>query len=136
MDNTLYLRNEQLARCEVLKQRGFPQKIEAGTHVSRGFADLGYEQFIVLPAGTLLSLFTGDRSTLLDEHRQFFFCVPTVDTFCSFLQNSECEVTCMLKDNECAVSISSERCSYESLTTSLWDCLLECCLAVLETTEQ
>lgn len=136
MDNTLYLRNEQLARCEVLKHSGFPQSIEAGTHLSRGFADLGYEQFIVLPAGSLVSLFTGDRSTLSDEHKQFFFCVPTVDALCAFLHNNECEVACVFEDDEYTVSITSEQVTHESISTSLWDCLLECCLALLETIDR
>jgi hypothetical protein len=47
--------------------------------VARGFADVGYEEFALLPHAKLVSLFTGQLSDLRDDDRRFFFVVPTPD---------------------------------------------------------
>ena len=53
--------------------------IGPGTHVGRGFADLGYEEFLWLPNGQLLSLYTGAQTAFPEGHRDHFFAVPTID---------------------------------------------------------
>jgi len=47
--------------------------------IARGFSDLGYEQFIVLHGGKLVSCFTGQISDLKPEEQQHFFQILTCD---------------------------------------------------------
>lgn len=46
--------------------------------IARGYADLGYEEFALMPDGSMISLTNGKVSVLPDEHRRLFFCVPSV----------------------------------------------------------
>ena len=62
-----------------MHQAGFPCAFEQGTTVARGYADLGYEEFVLLSESKLLSLQSGKISELPEAHRHFFFAVPTVD---------------------------------------------------------
>ena len=66
-----------LAQCESLKQNGRVSNFRPGARIARGFADVGYEEFVVLPNGKMMSLFSGAQSELNEEHRGFFFEVPT-----------------------------------------------------------
>lgn len=54
--------------------------------MGRGFADLGYEEFLVLPGEKLLSLFTGQVSQLNDENRRFLFPIPSVKQLINHIQ--------------------------------------------------
>lgn len=65
--------------CHALKEAGLQPRFEPGDIVARGFADLGFEEFQVLPGPKLLSLTAGTMTTLQDDHRHFFFWVPSVD---------------------------------------------------------
>ncbi len=68
-----------LALCHELKRAGWNPGIEPGMRVSRGYADLGYEEFLVLPNGKLLSLLGGSTSEFPEAHRGHFCVVPSVD---------------------------------------------------------
>ena len=68
-----------LKACETLKQKGRATRFSPGARVARGFADVGFEEFVVLPSGKLMSLFTGTQTELANEHRNFFFEVPGVE---------------------------------------------------------
>ncbi len=75
----MHLSNSQLRSLESLKELGFSLDLSAGGQVARGFADLGYEQFLIMNNGKLLALYTGTITELKPEHQQFFFNVPAVD---------------------------------------------------------
>ena len=77
-----------LRACEALKQNGRPVKFAPGVRIARGFADVGYEEFVILPNGKLMSLFTGAQTELLDEHRGFFFEIPTVEDLLQELEKA------------------------------------------------
>jgi len=66
-----------LERAEELKRKGIGWPFEPGMMVARGYADFGYEAFVLLTNRKLVSLFTGQSSELLSAHEQFFFTVPT-----------------------------------------------------------
>ncbi|MCB0318017.1 MAG: hypothetical protein KDD56_04615 [Bdellovibrionales bacterium] len=76
--------NEYLNLCQELSELGFNPELSSGGRVARGFADLGFEEYLYLPPNNLVSLFTGDKSILPDEHRHFFFAVPSVDEMVNF----------------------------------------------------
>ncbi len=77
---------EFLKLCESLKAIGRPGQFRSGSRVSRGFADVGFEEFVLLPNGKMMSLFTGAQSDFLEEHRGFFFEVPTIEDFLAELE--------------------------------------------------
>jgi len=69
---------EYLAACEQAKAHGLEVRFKAGDRVARGFADLGYEEFCMLPDRKMVSLYNGKVSELPADHERFFFTVPTV----------------------------------------------------------
>lgn len=75
----MWFSREQFALCDELRIWGLAPRFEPGDVVARGFADLGFEEFQVLPGPTLLSLTAGTMSPLPEEHRQHFFWIPSVD---------------------------------------------------------
>jgi hypothetical protein len=81
----MWLGNQILARFEKLHRAGFECSFEQGEQVARGYADLGYEQFLVLSDHKLLSLQSGKSSELQEGHRHFFFSVPSVEQLADVL---------------------------------------------------
>lgn len=67
-----------------LADRGYLRDFECGDMVGRGFADVGYEEFVVLPDARLCSLYTGQVVDLpVSDGKQgsasrFHFLVPTL----------------------------------------------------------
>ena len=62
------------------------ERFEPGDIVARGFADLGFEEFQVLPSSKLLSLTAGTVSPLPTEHASHFFWIPSVDEITDVLE--------------------------------------------------
>lgn len=53
--------------------------LEEGMRVGRGFADVGFEEFIVLPGARMLSLLTGEVSLINQVRREHLFEIATSD---------------------------------------------------------
>lgn len=86
-------------KCLQLKELGYPQSFDVGATIGRGFADLGVEEFRVLPGNKLVSLMTGDISTVTEEARDHFFLIPTVDQLACSLYGYDCDIdTLVFKD--------------------------------------
>ena len=58
---------------------GLTPRFEPGDIVARGFADLGYEEFQVLPGPKLLSLTAGTVTGVPADDTHHFFWIPSVD---------------------------------------------------------
>lgn len=71
--------------CQRLADLGVRPEFEVGERLARGFADLGFEEFCILPGGSLMSLFTGHKSELAESERQFFVKVPDVEELVDML---------------------------------------------------
>jgi hypothetical protein len=71
--------NAFLKLCQKAKDAGYPLRVEIGSFVGRGFADLGLELFACLPGNKLLSLMTGKQTNCMAEDHRHLFSVPTVD---------------------------------------------------------
>lgn len=84
---------EVLARCERLHKRGLltPAFVE-GEQIARGFADIGCEEFLLLPERRLLSLANGKMSVLDRDHERFFFLVPSVDELIDLIERGGSDV--------------------------------------------
>ena len=81
-----------LKECESLQQSGWKPELKAGMRIARGFADLGYEEFYLLPQNKLVSIYTGESSLYNPAERDFFFLVPDTQQLIAELNNRECEI--------------------------------------------
>jgi len=102
--------NKFLKECEALQQAGWKPALKAGMRVARGFADLGYEEFYLLPQNKLVSIYTGESSQYNPTERDFFFLVPDTKQLIAELNNRECEIISLEhEDNrEWVLCLSSE----------------------------
>lgn len=66
-----------LKRCDELKALLGADRFSPGIKVARGYADLGYEEFLILPNNKLLSLYSAKISEIPPGHSQHFFWVPS-----------------------------------------------------------
>lgn len=73
------MKAELLEQCQYLHDLKFRPDLSVGDLVVRNFADLGYEEFRVLPGPSLMSLHTGKITPLVDEERRHFVLIPEVD---------------------------------------------------------
>ncbi len=96
----MWFSREQFALCNELKVWGLEPRFEAGDVVARGFADLGFEEFQVLPGPRLLSLTAGTASTLPEEHRQHFFWIPSVDETVELLEVRGAHIRACMREEE------------------------------------
>lgn len=104
--------------CQALKETGLQPRFEPGDVVARGFADLGFEEFQVLPGPKLLSLTAGTTSALSEEHRHFFFWIPSVEETVMLLEREGVEIrSCERKDGrEWVIQLRAEQKLGESYT--------------------
>jgi len=132
--SSLYLSNDQLDLCEQLKQIGFPQEISPGVHLGRGFADLGYEQFVVLPAEKILSLFTGDIIEFNPDQSDYFFVIPDTEDLMQFLyvEDYDCELIDFEDGREWSVTFTTAYGMLSGRGQTLWDALIFCSVHALE----
>lgn len=82
----MWFAREQFALAAEAKQWGLVPRFEPGDIVARGFADLGYEEFQVLPSSRILSLTAGSVSALPSEHASHFFWIPSVEEITEILE--------------------------------------------------
>ena len=68
-----------LAKCSKLQELDIKFEFGQGSLIARGFADLGYEEFIMLTCTKICSLYSGKVSVLPEDDRNNFFYVPDCD---------------------------------------------------------
>jgi hypothetical protein len=83
--------------CSLLRAGGVEPKFQPGDLVARRFADLGHEEFQVLPGERLLSLTAGTSAPLPPEHRHHFFWIPSVDEVVELLERHGVEALQLLR---------------------------------------
>ena len=81
-----------LTLCQELRHAGLEPRLDPGCMIGRGFADLGFEVFAVLAAQQLLSLFTGNVSTMQPADLAHLFSVPDVDELSDLLLQHGAEI--------------------------------------------
>lgn len=84
----MWFSREQFKVCQELKTWGLQPRFEVGDVVARGFADLGFEEFQVLPGNKVLSLTAGTASPLPHDHLHHFFWIPSVDECVDLLEHA------------------------------------------------
>jgi hypothetical protein len=89
----MWFTREQFQLCNELRQWGLEPRFEPGDVVARGFADLGFEEFQVLPGPRLLSLTAGTATPLPVEHRGHFCWIPSIDEAIALLEGLGAELS-------------------------------------------
>lgn len=82
----MWFSREQFALAAEAKEWGLQPRFEPGDIVARGFADLGFEEFQVLPSNKLLSLTAGSITPISSERTQHFFWIPSIDEIGEILE--------------------------------------------------
>jgi len=78
---------------------GLAPRFEPGDIVARGFADLGYEEFQVLPGPKLLSLTAGTVTGVPADDAHHFFWIPSVDESLQLVEKQGAEhLSCVRVD--------------------------------------
>ena len=79
--------------CEQLAHQGFLKSYEVGDTVGRGFADIGFEEFTVLPNNKLVSRLTGQTSEIGERDVGHLFLVPTPDQIIALLSETDTKIS-------------------------------------------
>jgi hypothetical protein len=82
----MWFTRAQFTLCDELRMWGLEPRFEPGDVIARGFADLGFEEFQVLPGSQMLSLTAGSLSRIPDDHKGHFFWIPSVDEGIAWLE--------------------------------------------------
>lgn len=96
----MWFTKEQFAICNELKQWGLQPRFEPGDIVARGFADLGHEEFQVLPGPKLLSLTAGTVSQVQDDSASHFFWIPSVDEITALLEKAGAQCVSLARQEQ------------------------------------
>ncbi len=75
----MWLNRAELDSFQSLCDLGLVPSFEIGTRVGRGFADVGYEEYCVLPGNRLQSLLTGTIAPLVDSDKGKLFAILSPD---------------------------------------------------------
>ena len=101
---------------------------EEGMKIARGFADLGYEEFLLLPGGKLLALYSGQVTQFPEEHRRFFFEVPTPDQVAARLNKAFWDIRSLQLEDQRTWMLTIVNAKTGAVLTFSADLLEECFL--------
>lgn len=83
---------EYLAICCQLGEFSLFADWQPGLRIARGYADLGFEEFMLLSETKLLSLINGKISEVIQEDKRHFFVVPTADSLVQEIQRHNYDI--------------------------------------------
>jgi hypothetical protein len=89
----MWLSKSELSVFQDLRELGLKPSFEIGTRVGRGFADLGYEEYCILPGNRLQSLLTGTITPLAEHEKEKLFGVFSADDLLAELNLRGFDVT-------------------------------------------
>lgn len=105
----MWISPEQFQLVQELREAGLEPRFEAGDIVIRGFADLGYEEFQILPGGNILSLTAGTVSALDTDQRGHFAWLPSIDEVIGLLEKRSFVISKLVRQEarEWSLSLST-----------------------------
>ncbi len=124
--------NAILAHCEHLSRLGFSVPFKAGNLIARGFADVGYEVFCLLPNHRAVSLFTGEQIAFDAAESRHFFSVPDCDLLLSEIDRCGAEIIELLQVQRWQWQLKMQVESRAELLLISGDSLLEVFLNALQ----
>lgn len=131
----MWFTREQFALCDELRVWGLEPRFEVGDVIARGFADLGFEEFQVLPGSQMLSLTAGTISRIPADHREHFFWIPSVDEGIALLETKGVSVKHCLRADARTWTLSllqPDGASVETQAESMHETVLRALLEVLK----
>ena len=123
----MWAAKETLMLCQELKKLGELPSFTPGERIARGFADLGVEEFLVLPGAQILSLFTGNKTTRNPEQDNHFFRIFNQEEALQLLLISGGSVSsCTFEDQRTwQIKVSHHERNASFSATQLVDCFLK-----------
>jgi hypothetical protein len=98
-----------LQLCRELKAAGWSPEFEPGTRLCRGYADLGFEEFLLLPNNRLVSLVNGSASKFPEAHRAHFYAIPSADALVHEIRRRGFDITSIDFADQRSFRIRAER---------------------------
>jgi hypothetical protein len=130
------LSNQVLKKFQSLHEKlGAELFSEPGVRLGRGFADLGFEEFVLGGSSKITSLYTGKCGDLPDEHRHFFFNIYDADGLVEVLINLGYDVDridYVEQRDWRIVLIGAEKKEHSLIAATLLDVLLDAALSLQE----
>jgi hypothetical protein len=75
-----------LALCQKLQEHLPVVPLKSGAVIARGYADVGFEECLVLTNGTVVSVLTGKPLEVTEEElKKHYFLVPDIEDLCHVL---------------------------------------------------
>ena len=123
----MILSNHFLAKCDKVHSALKVDLLEPGTFVARGFADLGYEAFVAVNGDTLLSLFTGERSSISKDEYKNLFLIPSTELLVDLVQKSgfNIEKINYIEQREWQLQVASASKNFKCTGETIEEVLLE-----------
>lgn len=112
--------NSWLKICSQLKDIS-TQHFEAGDRIARGFADLGFEEYLLLPNEKILSLYTASVVPFPSEHKHHFFKVLSTVQLSNYLIAKNLDFVLRTSDNQFTCEISDLKFSGNSIEQVLME---------------
>jgi hypothetical protein len=131
----MWFTREQFVLCDELRIWGLEPRFEPGDVIARGFADLGFEEFQVLPSSQMLSLTAGTISRIPEDHKGHFFWIPAVDEGIAWLEARGVVVQQCMRDDARTWVLSllqSDGEAVEACGESLHETVLRALLLILK----
>lgn len=75
----MLLKNQDLSKFQELMELGLKPNFAIGSRLGRGFADLGFEEYLVLSGDRLASLLTGTIAQIQEHEKGKLFSILSVD---------------------------------------------------------
>jgi hypothetical protein len=124
--------NKTLKLFELIGRARKDVLLEAGARVGRGFADIGFEEFIVLPGNKLLSLLTGAVSALDQVKREHLFEILTPDRCIAEIKLAGFEINSIdyIDNRHWNVVLEGDQEDLSEQASSLEECLLKTLIKV------
>lgn len=121
---------EFIILVEKLGRRDLFRSFKTGAHLIRGYADLGHEEFVLVGAGKLISLYTGTPSNLPEGHEHFFSRVPTIDEMTNLISRGQYDIKVVQFKEQRNWTLTAEHIESKKLLSSEHR-EFECALAIL-----
>ena len=98
---------------------------EPGLRISRGYADLGYEEFITQSGSKLLSLYTGKASNIPEGHEKFFFRIYDLDELLNLLNDLNEKQAEIILESRPKIKINNKFYTADTLLEAALDALID-----------
>ena len=126
----MWLAKNQLSIFQELAELGLRPSFEVGSRVGRGFADLGFEEYCILPGNRLQSLLTGTITQLVDQDKGKLFGIFSPDELIEKIVMSGFDVSAIKSPDQRGWNLEMNKSSSDVTLVKGKSLLMVCCEAL------